>query len=175
MAVYSVLIDKNEIVSKLNYLNAKNILIVACGGCANESLAYDNNIPIFTNAPEKDLSQSLKEGLEIPYASKTNMEKIKDYLLEKGYIVRTELISLSQDSLCIRKEHKPFTFKSLESFSPDAILSISCLAGAYGIIKSINKSVPVICIMKSKGQLSYCYRDDNYGRYIIYEKSAIIT
>ena len=70
-----------------------------------------------------------------------NMEKIKDNLLEKGYIVRTELISLSQDSLCIRKEHKPFTFKSLESFSPDVILSISCLAGAYGIMKSINKSI----------------------------------
>lgn len=46
MAVYSEIISNDKILS-LMPPSAHSILIVACGGCVNESLAFKNGCQIF--------------------------------------------------------------------------------------------------------------------------------
>ena len=172
MAVYSKIYEDEKILELSS--NYKNILLLGCGGCANESLAFTNHTPIYVVAKEKNVGSAIEKSEVIPYSVKNECERIKQLLEEKDHHVLYSLIPLSQNTLCIRHSGAKYCFNPNNQFVPDVILTVSCSAGAYGIYEDVNKSVPVYSIMQSCGQLAYYYEDLSGERKIVYDKSDVI-
>ena len=59
MAVYSIIFDNEKILEISS--DYKNILLLGCGGCANESLAFFNHTPIYTIENEGNLENAIEE------------------------------------------------------------------------------------------------------------------
>jgi hypothetical protein len=161
MAVYSEVIS-NESILKSIPENVKNILIVACGGCMNESLAYKNDCPIFMHVNDE----------AIPYASFSEAHRIVEFLNIRGYSSNAKVIPCGTPVLCIYSEDYKFVFHE-DFFQPDAILALCCDAGLQGL--KLIFSVPVISITKRRGLLFYTYQDlPNGNRITLKKKSATI-
>ena len=58
MAVYSVLKPETDILDMLKEYDVKDLIIIVCGGCANESLAYFRREPIFKSTNNRRLCDS---------------------------------------------------------------------------------------------------------------------
>ena len=160
MAVYSEIISDEMILSSIP-TKSKNILIVACGGCMNESLAFKNNSPIFVTENDE----------LVPYASKSEAERIMRFLSDHGFSVRAKTIRDGMPVLCIYSEEYQFEFCE-KSFVPDAVLALCCEAGILGL--GIRFVVPVIPITQQLGYLAYTYKDSAGKRNIIRERSKAI-
>ncbi|MDR3299305.1 MAG: hypothetical protein LBU43_04720 [Candidatus Accumulibacter sp.] len=89
IAIYSKIISDQNIVDCIQMTFA-NILIVACGGCVNESLAYDNNMPILVGDSQ--------------YASKLDAERISKLLSANGHSVQVKVIEGDMPVLCIHEK-----------------------------------------------------------------------
>lgn len=174
MAVYSVILEDEKILEICS--NYKNILLLGCGGCANESLAFSNHTPIYTikNQDDKEKENVIDELKAIPYSVKIECERIKELLKVNGHFVKSILVPLSQNTLCIRHDGVKFNINPNCEFLPDVILTISCSAGAFGVSKDVGEAIPVYSIMQSCGQLAYYYEDSGTERKIIYEESKIM-
>ncbi len=163
MPIYSETLSDKSIVDLLGS-NYKNILIIGCGACMNESLAYKNNTPIFI---KNDL------GEMISYSVYLELLRLTDMLSRENYTTRFELFSENSNSRCMINYGKPLHKVSVE-FNPDIVLVLSCPSGLFGI-KKVSENVPIIKITKQCGFLAYGYEDKNDGtRFIIKEKSAVI-
>lgn len=175
MAVYSKIMGDAAII---NLVSGKysNILLIGCGGCINESLAFTNHHPIF-NAPE---GKTLKDE-SIPIAVRLELNRIKNLLETNGHAVRIfeshelKKYKTIDGFLCIRKSGMPFDLLGLFSdFSIDVILTICCGAGTFGILNDYGKSIPVLQITRAFGMLSYSFVDEEDARRIDYKNSKII-
>ena len=172
MAVYSTVISNELILDKVRNFHATNILLVACGGCANESLAFTKKIPIFLSKEGESLEKSILCGHAVPYAAKITADQIAEMLCGKGYYAWTYIVPLNTELLCIQGKDNPTNY--LNSMSKvDLILALCCPAGLIGIKRKI-KDIPVISLMRSQGQLFYVYRDNMHSREIVYEESFVL-
>lgn len=172
MSVYSITYDNDKILDLVS--NYKNVLLIGCGGCANESLAFSNHLPIYVAPKDSSMEDAIENMQAIAYSVKDECERIKRLLEDYGYYVMLSIIPLSQNTLCIRHPGDKYNFIPDSHFIPDIILTISCSAGAYGIYEDINGKIPVYSIMESVGQLAYYYEDLANERKIVYEKSKVI-
>lgn len=172
MAVYSKIYEDEKILGLSS--GYKSILLLGCGGCANESLAFTNHTPIYVATKGNNIKSAIEKSEVIPYSVKSECERIKQLLEKRGHYVLCSLIPLSQNTLCIRHSGPKYSFNPDNQFVPDVILTVSCSAGAYGIYEDVNKSVPVYSIMQSCGQLAYYYEDLLGERKIVYDKSDVI-
>lgn len=175
MAVYSRLMDDTTII---NLVSGKytNILLIGCGGCINESLAYTNHQPIF-RAPH---GKSLEEEA-IPIATRAELSRIRDLLETNGHSVRVfeshelKKYETIDGFLCIRNSVKQFDLMGFFSdFSIDVILTICCGAGTFGVVEDYGNDIPVLQITKPFGMLSYSFIDEEDVRYIDYKNTKII-
>lgn len=158
MAVYSRTLSDTEILALIPQ-QSKDVLIVTCGGCVNESLAYDNDVPILTFDDR---------GNATPFASYVEAVRISKVLKEKGYGVEIKLLDGDMPVLCIYTEGRVAELLST-GVSPDVILTLSCKSGAIGLQVITDK--PVISITKQVGYMAYAYKDENGKRNIIKELS----
>lgn len=172
MAVYSIIYDNDKILNLVS--NYKNVLLLGCGGCANESLAFSNHLPIYVAPKGLSVEETIENRQVLAYSVKNECERIKRLLEGDGHNVVLSIIPLSQNTLCIRHPGDKYNFIPDSHFIPDIILTISCSAGAYGIYEDINREIPVYSIMESVGQLAYYYEDLSNERKIVYEKSKVI-
>lgn len=163
MPVYSEVLDDYILIQKISK-KYRNILILGCGACMNESLAYTHNSPIFI----KD-----NYGNQIPYSTLNELNRLTRMLNMNGYNARFELMTEKSNSLCmINYRDKIYEISTTKKL--DAILVLSCPAGIFGIKKNID-SIPIIKATKQLGFLAYGYNDDEYGtRTMIKEKSTVI-
>lgn len=172
MAVYSTVISYELILEKVRDFHATNILLIACGGCANESLAFTRRIPIFISKEGESLEKSILCGRSVPYAAKMTADQIVEMLCDKGYYAWPYIVPLDTELLCIQSKDNPINF--LNSMSKvDLILALCCPAGVMGIKRQV-KDIPIISLMRSQGQLFYVYRDNMYSREIVYEESFVL-
>ena len=81
MAVYSKIYEDEKILELSS--NYKNILLLGCGGCANESLAFTNHTPIYVAAKEKNIEFAIEKLEVIPYSVKNECEKNKTIIGRK--------------------------------------------------------------------------------------------
>jgi hypothetical protein len=161
MAVYSKTLSDDEILALIPMASKKRILIVTCGGCVNESLAYDNDIPIFVCD---------KNGNNIPHASYVEAVRIADLLKRNGYEASIKLQDGELPVICIFSAEENGILK-VET-TPDIILTLSCLSGAI-LLRTLTQ-IPVYAITKQVGYLAYTYTTDKNGnRVIIKERSQI--
>lgn len=175
MAVYSKIIDDAAII---NLVSGKypNVLLIGCGGCINESLAFTNHHSIFCAAEGKTLKEEA-----IPIATRIELRRIRNLLEANGHSVRVfESYELNRYEsidgfLCIRKSGKAFDLLGFFSdFSIDVILTVCCGAGTFGIFDYYGKSIPVLQITRAFGMLSYSFIDEEAARLIDYKNSKII-
>ncbi len=153
MAIYSETMNDENILSLIPN-GAKNILIVACGGCVNESLAYDYDIPILSDSK--------------PYASNVEATRISNLLTHNGFSTEIKLLDGDLPVLCIYSSENLRAFLET-SFDFDNILALSCKSGALGLRGITDK--PVESITKQIGYLAYTYKDDDGKRNMIKELS----
>ncbi len=136
LPIYSELIQNEEI---LNILKGryKKILLIGCGACMNESLAYLHDLPLSVKG-EQD------EYYPIPVIKE--LKRIAKMLEENGYEVNYEYLSEGSNSRCMIDSTKEICNVSFES-KPEIVLVLSCPAGREGI-KTIIKEIPVINITR---------------------------
>jgi len=150
MPKYSELLPDNEIVSMLGPQD-KNVVLLACGGCINESLAFKYSMPI--------ISYGDKETYP---AIESECKRLTRLLTDNGVLVTT--FYLPPGTKCIRDlDDKPFLIP--EDVKPDIILVLSCPDGIWGLSRNI-KGVPLIRISKWVEIMFYRYRDDGKLREI---------
>ncbi len=165
MAVYSVTHPNEIILKRVNGVFSK-ILVIGCGGCANESLAYTNNWAICDHSQD-----------QIGLATARELERIEALLIDNGFEVRCTLVPLGGNALCIRYPGDPFDYNLHASFFPDVILALCCPAGTFGLMDDLRVAglkVPVYQITRQVGHLSYFYNVKEDKRWIDYSKSKVI-
>lgn len=172
MAVYSTMISNELILEKVRDFHATNILLIACGGCANESLAYAKKLPVFISKEGEPLEKSMLCGHSVPYAVQKTADQIVEMLCDKGYYARACIVPINRELLCIQSKDNSINFLNSMS-NVDLILALCCPAGIMGIKKQI-KDIPTISLMRPQGQLFYVYRDNMYSREIVYEESFVL-
>lgn len=162
MAVYSETISDEAILSKIDK-ESNNILVIGCGGCMNESLAYKNSIPIYKY---KDSEKC------IPHATSVEVNRIYELLVNNGYNASKYVINEGIPVLCIYSEEYELNLFEGNNI-PDQVLLVSCSAGLYGLSKKIGSIIKTSSITKQLGQISYSYKDQNNERVILHNESKV--
>lgn len=163
MAVYSEVLDNQKILTMLKN-RYKRVLIIGCGGCMNESLAFKNHLPIFK------MDDSLNF---IPFAVTQEMIRISIFLKLHEFEVNSFLINEGMPVLCIYSDQNDVFFFE-DRNKPDVIVALCCAAGLVGLNAKFRSKIPVLHITKQLGQIAYSYKDLNGERIIVYNKSKAI-
>jgi hypothetical protein len=161
MPIYSTVIDDNKIKSLLAGKKYQKILLLGCGECMNESLAFYHNTPVKIQDDN---------GNNYPYSIMQELKRLQQLLIECGYDVQYRLIQKDGKSPCMRDNQYDF---SLPQQTPDIILMLSCPAGQFGV-REIITDIPIIGISKSVGSLGYVYHYENGKKIMDKEKSKLI-
>ncbi len=162
MPIYSESIQNDEILNILGN-KYKKVLLVGCGACMNESLAYLSDLPLSVKGERN-------EYYPVPIIKE--LKRIAKMLGERGYEVDYQYIPEGSNSLCMIDSTKEIYNVSLES-KPEIVLVLSCPAGREGI-KTTIKEIPVIQITRQKGFLFYKYETNFDGsRNIIKKESKV--
>lgn len=176
MAVYSKTIEDLDIIRLIEGKH-ENVLLIGCGGCMNESLAFTNSWPIFQPTQGKPLQENA-----IPIATHFELERIQFMLRARGYKIKIfESYELKDNRgnegfLCIRKSGHPFDLLGqFPDFRIDVILTVCCGAGTFGVVDDYGESIPVKQITRPSGMISYSFFDDETGRYIDYSHSKVMS
>jgi hypothetical protein len=151
MPVYSEVLNDEEII-KLVKGKYQNILIVGCGSCMNESLAYLHDSPIFVKGTD---------GNNIPHSVLTEIQRIADLLEKEGCNVKYLPLPSHSNSLCQINSDEPMYPLSMEN-NPEIILAVCCPPGTFGL-KAVANNVPIIKVTRQKGFLAYRFVDGSDG------------
>jgi len=152
MPKYSEVLSDEEILGMINP-TYKKVLLLGCGGCMNESLAFKHNLQIISYGEEKSYP-----------AIEVECQRLKSVLMNNGFLVDTIILPPGSNARCIRDlGSKPFTLPN--RIQPDVILVLACPDGLWGISSRII-DVPLLRISKWGGTIFYRYSDDSKERKI---------
>jgi hypothetical protein len=154
MAVYSKTLS-DDIILSLIPTETKNILIIACGGCVNESLAYNNGCPISILDEHKKST---------PYASSMEAQRIAKMLSEKDFSADVKILNGNMPVLCIHSDKDKNILNTVNK-PPDIILTLSCKSGMLGL--QLITDIPVISITSQIGYIAYTYKEKDGNRFIV--------
>jgi hypothetical protein len=126
MAVYINIKDDESILKLLE--KHRSILIIGCSECTNISLAYKKGEKLMIKSNDNF----------IPYAIYQETERLK-YLLEQN----GKLVFIEIEKPCELNDKKLYN-NSTNRVDIDAILSLSCMVGTLGILKTVGQSISVI-------------------------------
>lgn len=159
MPVYTEILSDDEIMRVVSE-KYKRVLIIGCGACTNESLAYKCGYPIF----------KIKDDEKVyPYATFTELKRIQILLEERGYDVSIKYYEDIDGFFCMKDINRDDYVLEWTQM-PDVILCLCCPCGIAGLRKVID-GIPLVGISRLKGVLSYSYRDIEGAREIVFEKS----
>lgn len=163
MPVYTELLSDDQIISIVPD-NYHNLLIIGCGACTNESIAFKCGYPIFKLEEEEEI---------YPYATVMELKRIQNLLEKNGYNVSIKYYNDIDGFFCmknINNDNYTLEWKNV----PDAILCMCCPGGISALKKTVG-SIPLLGITKLMGTLSYVYEDREGTRVIIKEKSKAVV
>ena len=133
----------------------------------NESLAYKFGLPIV------DRSEDNRELIPVPIV--TEVRRIEQMLRKNGYAV---YIKIKKDGIHIgcMNDSSYATWERFypEKDKPDCVLAICCPAGQAGI-QQLSGDIPVKCITKQLGVLSYTFSIAENGRREIERNASSIS
>jgi hypothetical protein len=162
MPIYSEVLHDDEILrivsDKHNY-----VLLLGCGGCMNESLAFYHRQP---------LTILDDNGLPIPYAVKEELERISSMLNRNGIKTEYRFIPEGTNSRCMIDCTKG-VFNAANDIHPSMIMAVCCPAGVRGLRLTYD-NIPIIKVTKQRGFLFYVYMTKNDGtREIVIDESEV--
>jgi hypothetical protein len=146
MGVYSVMLPDENLIRAVDGLN--RIVILGCGGCANDSLAYDKNITL-----KVIFDKHLGQNGPAPDAIIEEANRLMDLFGNKVKDIR---IAVGM-GLCTRStDAKPDEWVSTCS-EAEAVVALCCVGGMVGIKEYLGKAIKVIPGMKTIG-VHYSYK-----------------
>lgn len=152
MPLYSRTFSDAEIVDLVRN-KYQSVLLAACGGCMNESLAFDHYLPITAYTHENKRHPAIE----------AECVRISRVLNDIGVSVDTLIFPAGSNSRCIinlcAPQH-PILPSDLQGAIYDAILMLSCPSGFTWISRQAY-DIPVFNITRQKGMLSYTTNNDN--------------
>lgn len=151
MPIYSRVIS-NAKIQEIVHHKFKKVLLLACGGCMNESLAYDYHLPIAIH----------DQGQDIYPAIQYECNRIISMFRYLGIVSDFRVLPSGSNSRCMINLNAPLYSPSVDLFEKkqyDAVLVLSCPAGFIGISQQYI-GIPIFIITDQKGMLRYTY-DDN--------------
>ncbi len=148
MGRYSVVEPDQKIVEQLS--GSRNAIIVGCTNCANISIGYDTNTPIFQIKTDEAGKKTAK-----PVAIDIEAKRLKRLLENQGTKVDIELHSTlcaaidSEDPEILAITGLPPSFKDREV---DALLALTCSSeGLMGVKRLVRDGVKVVPGMRIVG------------------------
>jgi len=159
MPIYSETLKDEDILRILGN-RYQNVLVIGCGACMNESLAYRYSLPIFKGSPD------------IPYATVLELCRVEKLLADNGYKVETKYYNDINGFYCM-------TDIAVDSYPTDwtikqnVILILSCNSGCEGLRLRL-PNANIVRITKLIGGIPYEYLDKGDQRIIIKTESTII-
>ena len=176
MGTFVQIRPNNNILKSLE--GKKSTLIVACAGCANNSVAYDKIKPVYKVETDEKGNKML-----IPYAIHDEAERVKTMLGENGIKADIEL----NDSWCFYTESKElskmlgspgWTDQGLKDrcVNYGSILFLGCPDGVNGVKVRVGDKARVIPGMSNIGTYQCFWRFDEVNGVVLIdrEKSAFI-
>jgi len=149
---------------------SKNLVIIGCGGCANESLAYDNN-----KAMKLMIDPNMGHKMPAPDAVTEEANRLKNIIKTENngidIVICMGICSMSSDeTMNIDKWIDSCT-------KADTAVVLSCLSGVKGVKTRLGKNVKVIPGMKTVGtHFSYRIIDNRTDTaYIDHDKSSFLN
>jgi len=166
MGVHTEVLSNAEIIKKSN--GFKTIVILGCGACANESLAYLKTSIISKKIPDY-------EGINhrIPYAVTCEMQRIAGVLRKNGHDVKILTINVyGEKTLCVLDDNDLITLKNVIPLG-DVIFALCCPSGEMGIRQILGNSISIISIVRVIGTL-YCHFDEDIETQKIVKKKCSV-
>lgn len=167
MGVYTKLIPDSQI--KNCCIGYDAVVILGCGACTNESLAYQKKDGLISEIRIDSKGQTF----EFPLAVNNEMERISSMLENIGHTVRAMHVNVyggiavcnpKVDSINLIKDEIPLG---------DVILAICCPAGQLGIKRIIENSIDVLPAVDVVGTL-YCHFIKKNGKSIIDKNKCVV-
>jgi hypothetical protein len=126
--------------------DAKSVTIFGCGFCANQSIAYKNNISV--------IGTSSLGGLRFScFATSGEANRIKELLEKNGKSVNIKFFGLPTSPYCqLNQNDRKRVVKAAKG--SDAAIALSCMAGFGGISNALPESVKVIPGMTTVGTIA---------------------
>lgn len=159
MPLYSEVISDESILQILKD-KYQTVLLIGCGACMNESLAYRYDLPI------------TKNSTSVPFATVNELIRLADLLNKNGYYAKIKFYNDLNGFFCMENiSVDNYPVENLDSF--DIILILSCSAG-YMALCDKNPYNKIVKITKPLGSIFYAYEDKDDQRQIVKSESQII-
>jgi len=149
MPIYLELIKDDRFIEITKDYNS--ILIIACPGCPNESLAHLKSVPL-TKDPTITKNQTETEH----YAINQEVRRLSKMLQEQGLFVENEV--LDDKYLCLLNENDCIRLRNIIPRC-DAVLILGCPAAFEGMKRIIGESSHVLLGMRSVALFFYRYKN----------------
>jgi len=166
MAVFSVMIPDGKLLKAVN--GYKHVVIAGCGGCANDSLAYEKNVPL-----RMRFDDHMGHNMPEPDVMRAEVERLKGVLKMGGNHVTTVI---GMGMCALSEDENPAEFNWVQACrGADAVVAVTCVAGIIGMKTILGNSVKIIPGMKTTGVLFSYFRSSGAepGQvYIDREKSS---
>lgn len=161
MVVHSVLVPDSKILEEV--AGFKSVAIVGCTACANNSIAYEKNLPAYMMSVDKTTGRTTL----LPTAMMEETNRLKNFLESKGITVRVEI----WPPLCsvTHEEGVPTSFGGRRWADPElanrcadaeAVIALCCVGGMLGVKKRLGKAVKIIRGMKTVGLSQFYFTLD---------------
>jgi hypothetical protein len=170
MGCYSELATDSFLLNQVG--DAKSVTIFGCGYCANQSIAYKNDISV--------IGTSSLGGLRFScFATSAEANRIKELLEQNGKTANIKFFGLPTSPYCQLNQNDRKKVVNAAKGS-DAAIALSCMAGFGGIRNALPQSVKVIPGMATVGTIaSYLtveggkvYLDKSRTRVIRFKQAA---
>jgi hypothetical protein len=171
MVVHSVLVPDSKIFEEV--AGFKSVAMVGCTACANNSIAYEKNLPAYMMSVDKTTGRARL----LPMAMMEETNRLKNFLERKGITVRVEiwppLCSLTHDkALPTAMGGRQWANPELANRCADAeaVIALCCVGGMLGIKKRLGKAVKIIRGMKTVGLSQFYFALDEAKEFIHVDK-----
>jgi hypothetical protein len=159
MGVYSVMIPDEKLLQAV--AGFKRIVILGCTICANNSLAYDKDVPLNKILVDKETGRTRPS----PVAIVEEVDRLKAVLGNRVEDISVQvgpgLCTMSSDS----KPDEPEWVKHCRD--AEAVVALCCAGGIGGVRTRLGKTVKIIPGMKTAG-VNFTYTVHDHARGLVY-------
>lgn len=171
MVVHVVLVPDSKILEEV--VGFKSVAIVGCTACANSSIAYEKNLPVYMMSVDETTGRTTL----LPMAMMEETNRIKNLLESKGITVRVEI----WPPLCSQAHDKelPTAMGGRQWADPElanrcadaeAVIALCCDGGMLGIKKRLGKAAKIILGMKTIGLSQFYFTLDEAKQFVHVDK-----
>lgn len=171
MVIHTVLVPDSKIIEEV--AGFKSVAIVGCTACANNSIAYEKNVPAYVISVDKTTGRTTL----LPMAMMEETNRLKNLLESKGMTVRVEI----WPPLCALTHEKelPTAIGGRQWADPElanrctdaqAVIALCCVGGLLGMKKRLGKAVKIVRGMKTVGVSQFYFALDEAKEFVHVDK-----